>query len=152
MATLLKPHMRYDDYRNAVLGRVELVHSVTTGGSGATATSTALVGLAQTEDIAVSIITSGSAGAVGSLNVFVDSRVDGTNWVNIGRSAVITTNLTLIQHYAKVQTNGEVNVTADAGAGTIRSVSYGDDVRIRTTITGTATTSINATVYVSVMR
>ncbi len=136
------------------VGTPQLLMSLTTVGSGATgtATGTAYSGLKvfRQADVIVNV-TAVVGAATNSLIIFVDSQVDGTSWVNVAQFPVSTVASNFVAHFTRGTANAITDVTADAGAGTIRAVGLGDTVRIRRQITGTATTSFSASIYITNM-
>ena len=129
------------------------LHTFTTAGSGATgtATSTTQADLGTYQDLDIyADITLGTGAATNSLLVFVDGRQDGTTFVNIGQFAVFTTISRAVMHLTKRNPAGAVaTVDVDAGAGTVRAFGFGDAVRIRRQITGTATTQFSASIFIT---
>ena len=137
----------------APAGSAFILHSVTTIGSGATGTTTGTVttGLAMWKNLDVYVDVTAEAGAATTtLFVFVDGRhPSNAAFVNIGVFAAITTAGAHIAHLTKEKASASTTtVGVDAGAGTFRAIGWGDGLRIRTQLTGTADTSITATVYV----
>ena len=129
-----------------------VIHSFTTAGSGAggTATSTSITSLQHFQNIAVyADVTFSQGAATNTLILLVDARLNGTDFVNVARFTDITTAGQAIVHLTKQRTNSEVIFAGDAGAGTVRAVGFGDAVRVRRQITGTATTQFTATVYIT---
>lgn len=124
-----------------------LLDSVTTAtGSGVGTFTTGVRGFKHAL-IVLSVSTAG--GTTPTLDVYIDSRLDGTNTVNIGRFAAVTGTGTSIVALTKAFGTNQavVDGSADAGAGTFRAIGWGDDLRIRRNISGTSP-SISYTVYV----
>ena len=134
-------------------GTAFILHSVTTIGSGATGTTTGTVttGLAHWKNLDVYVDVTAEAGAATTtLFVFVDGKhPDGTAFVNIGAFAALTTVGAHVAHLTKEKASlTTATVGVDAGLGTFRALGWGDGLRVRTQLTGTATTVVSATVYV----
>ena len=104
------------------------------------ATSTVTTGLGAFRDADVMVNLSAIAGTLPSLDMYFDTRLDGTNWVNIGRLTQATGTAAIVTavHMSKAQSAGETIVTADAGAGTVRSIGWADDMRVRAVVGGTS--------------
>ena len=131
---------------------VVTLHGFTTAGSGATGTASGTVtGFANAKDLDIFVdVTAYTGAATGSLLIFVDGRIDGTNFVNIAQATVITTVGQAVIHLTKRSVAGQVAaVSVDAGAGTTRAFGFGDAVRVRRQITGTATTTFSGTIYIT---
>lgn len=114
-----------------------LVGSLTTASATTTATLGTITGLGAFKDADILIDVTGTGGTASTLTVYVDSRLDGTTWTNIGAGTLMTTVSQHVVHITKRQVNGVVVVTGLAGAGTVRAVGWADDVQIRYTIAGT---------------
>ncbi len=133
---------------------VVTLHTFTTAGSGATgtATSTAATGLGFAKDVDIFVdVTAYTGAATGSLLLFVDGRIDGTNFVNVAQMTVITTIGYAVAHLTKRNPAGQVGaaLSVDAGAGTTRAFGFGDAIRVRRQITGTATTTFSGSIYIT---
>ena len=106
-------------------------------GAGTT-TSTAIVGMNVYKDLDLDVVSTGVSGTTPTLNIFVDSKLDGTNLVNLSHLTEITTNTRVGIHLTRRNANGEVgSFGSDAGAGTLRAIGWGDDIRIRAVVAGT---------------
>lgn len=113
-----------------------LDNQTTASGSG---TGTALAGIGVYKDAELHFDITVGTGTTSTLALFVDSRLDGTTWINLGRLTAITTAGKADVHLTKRQTSSEIlSVNSDAGAGTIRAMAWADDIRIRRDITGTS--------------
>lgn len=133
-------------------GRQELerlvLYTITTAGSGtgtSTGTNNSLSRYHHGMVVADVTFTTGTAP---TLVIYLDSKLDGTTFVNLARFAAITTNG---QYVAVVTKEQKVNalvgdVLADAGAGTIRNLGWGDDMRVRHSISD-ATSQFSARVW-----
>ena len=131
---------------------VSVFGTVTTGASASTGISTGS-GFGPFKHVTFFTDVTLATGAVATLNVLIDTVLGASGtWVNIAQSTIYTATggyaLQLTRNFA---TQAQVDLTADAGAGTLRNVGWGDKIRIRKVVTGTATTSVSATVYVSVV-
>ncbi len=126
-----------------------LLDSFTT--AAGSATGTIAVGLAPYKDADVLVDVTAAAGTAATLDVYLDSRLDGTSWSNLGRLTAITGTAKALVHLSKRQAAVEIpGGGSDAGAGTIRAIGWGDDLRIRRDITGT-TPSFTARVWLSLI-
>ena len=136
-----------------VAGTPYILHSFTTAGSGATgtATGTTRVGNQNFRDLDIyANVTFSQGAATNTLIIYVDGRIDGTNFVNIGAFPAITTAGGHTVHLSKrAVAGGTTTIDVDAGLGTVRAVGWGDALRIRRQITGTATTQFSATIYIT---
>ena len=111
----------------------------------AAATMTGL-GVFKTLQVQVNVLATG--GSTATLSVYLDSRFDGTNWINVARATTLTTASQSLLVLTKPVTASEVLVTTDAGVGTVRAIGFADDLRLRHTISG-ATSTFDYTVYVN---
>ena len=127
-----------------------LTVTVTTGASASTAIGT-LIGVAAFSHLTVLTDVSLATGAVATMNVIVDTDLGASGtWNAIAQSSIYTAAGQYAMQIAKPQgTNLEATLTADPGAGTLRRVGWGNNLRIRSVVTGTATTSMSATIYIS---
>ena len=123
-----------------------LLDSATT--ATGSAIGSALVGMGAFSEVDLHVNVTVGTGTSPTLDLFVDSRLDGTNWTNIAHLTKVTTADKVSAHLSRRQgTNIEVvDVDTDAGAGTMRRIGWGDDVRIRRDIIGTSP-SFSYTVY-----
>lgn len=123
--------------------RAFTLDSATTATSSATGTTTTGLGGFRSVDVYVRAGT--ITGTVSTLDLFVDSRLDGTNYVNVGHFSQIASadagTFDRVMRLVK-QPGTPVEVTglrADAGAGTVRNIGWGNDLRIRRDISGGTT-------------
>ncbi|MDP3064745.1 MAG: hypothetical protein Q8O40_16315 [Chloroflexota bacterium] len=124
-----------------------LLDSFTT--ANGSATGTAAVGLAPYRDADVLVDVTVASGTAATLDVYLDSRLDGTGWSNLGRLTAITGTAKALIHLSKRQAAVEIaGGVSDAGAGTVRAIGWGDDLRVRRNITGT-TPSFSARVWLN---
>ena len=134
-------------------GAVVVTVATFTAGSGATGTATASsTGLALAKNIDVYVnVTDYTGAATGSLILFFDGRIDGTNYVNVAQMTVITTIGYAVAHLTKNNPAGQIGaaLSVDAGPGTVRAFGFGDAIRVRRQITGTATTTFTGAVYIT---
>jgi len=118
-----------------------LLDDVTTGTGSGTGTTTIGLGVYKECDLFLDVTAAagGTDTADRTLAIFIDTRLDGTNYTNIaqfnGTGSVVQYHIHLTKQF---QTTADLNVTADAGAGTIRAVGWADDLRVRRDITGTS--------------
>jgi len=122
-------------YSTPYLEKVTL-DAQTTAGTNKTGTTFGHLHAFKDGDLAFYI--TGAAGTSPTLDMFIDTRFDGTNWTNVGALTQITATGTVIAHVSRRQSAGEIDVAADATAGTIRAIGFGSDLRIRSTIGGTS--------------
>ena len=137
-------------YNNPHLDAFLLDEQTTATGSG---TGTAKTGLGAFKEVEVLLdVTVGSGGtstADRTLAVFLDSRLDGTNFINIGQFSGTGSVVRYAVHLSRNQQMATgLNVTGDAAAGTFRTLGWGDDIRVRRNITGT-TPSFSYRVWVN---
>lgn len=102
------------------------------------ATGTTQTGLGRFKYAQVYVNVSAATGTSPTLDIYLDSRLDGTNYKNIAHLTQITGTIDYSVQLSKANLAGQVDVTSDAGAGTIRSVGWGDDLRVRRDIGGTS--------------
>ena len=107
-----------------------------------------MLGLGAFKTLQVQVNVLATGGSTATLSVYLDSRFDGTLWVNVARATTLTTASQTILVLTKPVTAGEVIVTTDAGVGTVRAIGFADDLRVRHTISG-ATSTFDYTVYVN---
>ena len=123
--------------------------------SGTGTWSTGLGGFRQV-DIYVRFST--FTGTISLVDVYVDSRIDGTNSVNVAHftqftSATGATADAVARLISDVGTPVEAGaLRADAGAGTIRNIGWGNDLRIRRDISGGTTAPIFSYVITAIAR
>ena len=143
----------YQVFTPAAGSIVVTLHTFTTAGSGATgtATSTTQAGLSTVKDLDVFVdVTASTGAATNSLLLFIDGRIDGTNFVNVAQFTIITAVGQAVAHLTKRNPAGAVAaVSTDAGVGTVRAIGFGDAIRVRRQITGTATTTFTGAVYIT---
>jgi len=119
--------------------------SFTTSATAATATE--VTGFGAFRDLDVQVRVTGLTGTTPTANVLIDSKIDGTNWVNILQTVdVITGTTKLVAHLTRRQAGAVIDVTADAGEGTTRAIGFGDSIRVRHAVAGTAP-ALSYTVY-----
>lgn len=104
---------------------------------GSSTNNTTILGVGAFKDIDFIVDVQTLGGDTATLNVYIDSRMDGTSWTNIARFGAITTAGTYAGHVTKRAAAGSVTqVGTDAGAGTFRAMGWADDIRVRRIITG----------------
>ena len=125
--------------------------STTTAGTQTTSTGTTTQGLGAMHQAVVLIDVTATAGTDPTLDCFIDSQFGGTRWINIARSTLMVgpqAALIVLDH--SPATGGQIgSANADAAAGAVRSVGFGDNIRVRYTIGSNATSGVSFTVYVS---
>lgn len=114
-----------------------LIGTITTS----TATTTAQIGSILTignyVSAAIVIDMTAVAGDTNSSTIFAQSRLDGTNWVTIAASPVITTALPYALYLTKLsQSNVSTSLNGLPGPGTARNIPFADDLRFVYSITG----------------
>jgi hypothetical protein len=131
------------------IGPISVV-TVTTGASASTATGT-IGGVAAFGNLTITSDVSLATGAVATLNLLIDSDLGASGtWWNIAQSTIYTaTGKFALQLTGPQGTAVESTLTSDAGAGTYRQVQWANNLRIRAVVSGTATTSVSAIIYVS---
>lgn len=135
----------------------QLDGSTTATGSATGTTTTGLGGYAHVE---LYLRMSDATGTVSGMDLFVESRLDGTNYVNVGRfsnvSSATGATADAVMKLVKmggtgtnVLLGGEVlGLRAVAGAGTVRNIGWGDDLRIRREVSvGTTAPSFSYTIW-----
>lgn len=121
--------------------RYIVLHAETSTATG-TLTGTSFAGLSKFHhaDVVCAV-----TGGTGTFSFLVDSDFDGTNFNNIVRTNTLTTAGVVVVHLTRKGSSAvEVNVTADAGIGTIRNIGWRDAMRVRVVTTGTFTGTITA--------
>ena len=112
-------------------------------------TSTPITGLGALKDLEVVADVTLANGTAPTLDLYIDGRLDGTNYENIGHLTQITATGRIGVHLTKRQNAAQTQaINVDAGSGTIRPLGFGDAIRVRRTIGGTLP-SFSATVYIS---
>ena len=114
-----------------------LIGSLTTASATTTAVVGTATGLGAFRDLDILVDVTGTSGTASTLTVYVDSRLDGTTYTNIGAGTLMTTISSQVIHLTKRQISGVAMVTALAGAGTVRAIGWADDVQVRYTMAGT---------------
>ena len=122
-------------------------------GAGATTTanlgSSTLIGNFYQAQFLIDVTATG--GATATLTVYMDSRLDGTTYMNIAAAAVMTTaSRQVVQIQRNFGTNISTIITGEAGAGTIRNVGFADNLQVRYTISG-ATSTFDARVWLNLL-
>ena len=110
----------------------------TTASTNATGSVTTALGYYKQLDIYIRV--SFATGTTITFDALVDSRLDGTNWINLAKINQLSGTDDRVLRLSKLVAIGtaDVGLNADAGAGTTRSVGWGNDLRVRTTIGGTS--------------
>ena len=112
-----------------------LLDSYTTLGTNQN--GSAFAGLGAFKDAEILVHVTAAAGTSPTLDVFLDTRLDGTNWVNLAHVTQITGTTTRVAHITKRNPALDLVVASDAGAGTVRAIGWADDLRVRSEIAGT---------------
>ena len=116
-----------------------LLFTTTTGATG-TFTSTAFANIGGFYNLDILIDVTATGGSTATLTSFIDSRLDGTTWVNLAQGATHTTASRQVIHLTKQQTGTSLLITTDAGVGTTRPIGWGDDIRYRYSVGGATST------------
>ena len=137
----------WHDARGFAFPHVEALALASFTTSATAATATEVTGFGAFRDLDVQVRVTGLTGTTPTANVLIDSKIDGTNWVNILQTVdVITGTTKLVAHLTRRQAQGVVDVTIDAGEGTTRAIGFGDSIRVRHAVAGT-TPALSYTVY-----
>jgi len=113
-----------------------LLHSATTA-AASTATGTWMTALGVFKEADILVHISALTGDTCTANFYLDSRLDGTNAINLARSAAVIASGYHAFHMTKNNPAGQVAaIGTDAGAGTSRAIGWADDLRVRTIISG----------------
>ena len=125
--------------------------STTTAGTQTTSTGTWLTGVGGLNHLMVLVDITATAGTDPTLDCFVDTDFGGTRVINVARSTLMVgPQAALIILDKSPATGGQVaSVNADAGAGTVRSIGFGDRVRVRYSVGSNATSGVTFAVYIS---
>ena len=127
--------------------QVVLDSQTTVSGSGVGSWAT---GLGYFKQILVHVRLSAAGGTSPTLNMFLDTRLDGTNITNLvsfpqltntataGMVAVLNRNISLVANAAGTVGGITSALEADVGTGTVRTAGWGDDLRVRRAIAGTS--------------
>ena len=132
--------------RQAVLlGTLDLTGATTTANLG----SATNIGYFQEAQVLIDV--SATGGVTASLTIYIDSKLDGTTFMNLAAGLVMTT---ASRQVITLQKNRGLNastiITGEAGAGTVREVGFADDLQVRYSISG-ATSSISARVWLNLI-
>ena len=115
-----------------------LIGSLTTASATTTADLGSATNIAYYKNAQVLIDVTGTGGTASTLTVYVDSRLDGTTYMNIAAGTIMTTASRQVITLQKVHSaNASTIITDLAGAGTVRNVGWSDDIQVRYTIAGT---------------
>lgn len=127
--------------------QVVLDSQTTVSGSGV---GSWMTGLGYFKQILVHVRLSAVEGTSPTINMFVDTRLDGTNVTNLvsfpqltntataGMLAVLNRDIDLVANAAGTVGGITSALEADVGTGTVRTIGWGDDLRIRRAIAGTS--------------
>lgn len=107
-------------------------------------TGTGTIGLSEYTQALVLVDVTAVTGVTPTIDLYLDTQLTGTTWVNLARFTAITT----VGQYIAAITGNQVtstllgNVVTDAGAGTVRNMQWGDAMRERRVTTGTFTATV----------
>ena len=124
--------------------------TTTTAGTQSTSTGTSLQGLGAMRQLQVLIDLTATGGLDPTLDCFIDSQFGGTRWINLARTTLMVgPQAALIVLDKQPATGGQIgSAQADAAAGGVRSVGFGDNLRARYSVGSNATSQVSFTVYV----
>ena len=127
-----------------------VLNSVSLGSASATGTWTA--GLGGFRFMTVHVRFSSMTGTASTVNLFVDTRLDGTNVTNMGQFSQVASatgptfeQVMVLNRYVPTLTvdgSAVSNVPGDRSAGTVYQFGWGDDLRIRRDVSGGTTAPI----------
>ena len=125
--------------------------STTTAGTQTTSTGTTTQGLGAMSKAMVLIDLTGTGGTDPTLDCFLDTQFGGTVWTNIARTTLMVGPQQAVIALSKEIAVGTLigSANADLGAGAVRSVGFGDNIRVRYSVGSNATSQVSFTVYVS---
>ena len=125
--------------------------STTTAGTQTTSTGTWLTGVGGLKNLMVLVDITATAGTDPTLDAYLDTDFGGTRVINVARSTLMVgpqANMIILDKAPG--TGGQIgSVNVDAGAGTVRSIGFGDRVRFRYTVGSNATSQVSFAVYIS---
>lgn len=112
--------------------------STTTAGSAATATGTWLTGLGGLKTVAILLDITATSGLTPTLDVFIDTRLDGTSTINLAQYGLLVGvgKTGIILSKGQVSSVADLTLTSDAAAGAARNFGWGDDLRVRYIVSG----------------
>mgnify|MGYP001563330343 CR=1 FL=1 len=127
------------------------IFSTTTAGTQTTSTGTWLSALGGLNKLMFLVDITATGGTDPTLDAFVDTDFGGTRVINVARTTLMVgPQAALIILDRSPATGGMVaSANADAGGGTVRSVGFGDRVRVRYSIGSNATSQVSFAVYLS---
>jgi len=136
----LKPH----------LDAITLI-STTTAGTQTTSTGTLTAGFGAMKQAIVLVDITGTGGTDPTLDCFIDSDFGGTRIINVARTTLMVgPQAAMIILDRAPGTGGQIgSINADAGAGTVRSVGFGDRIRVRYSVGSNATSQVTFAVYIT---
>ena len=115
-----------------------LLGSLTTASGTTTANVGSATNIAYYKEAQVLVDVTATGGTASTLTIYVDSRLDGTTYMNIVAGTILTTAsrqvITLVKQHAD---NTATLITGEAGAGTSRDVGWADDLQVRYSVAGT---------------
>ena len=114
---------------------LQLDGQTTVAGSGV---GTWATGLGRFKYAQIFVDVSLATGTSPTLDLYLDSRLDGTTVYNAAHLTQITAAIQYSVQLSKANLAGQIDVSADAGAGTARSMGGADDLRVRRSIGGTS--------------
>lgn len=115
-----------------------LIGSLTTASGTTTANLGSATNLGHYRQAQIVVDVTATGGTASTLTVYVDSRLDGTTYMNLAAGTILTTASRQVISVSKERsTNNATLITGDAGAGTTRDVAFADDVQVRYSVAGT---------------
>ena len=103
----------------------------------ASGTGTTRAGLSSFRDLEVLLHVTTKSGTSPTLDLFLETQLDGTNWTGLALSRLADATGTSVIHLTRRQAAGSLDVSAAPGAGTVRTIGWGDNLRVRRDVTGT---------------
>ena len=93
----------------------------------------------------------GTGGTDPTLDCLIDTQFGGTVWTNVARTTLMVGPQQSVIALSKISDIGTVigSANALAGAGIVRPVGFGDNIRVRYSVGSNATSQVSFAVYVS---
>ncbi|HDK42890.1 MAG TPA: hypothetical protein ENG87_05905 [Candidatus Pacearchaeota archaeon] len=127
----------------SIVNAVDFIQNNVLLASGARTTSSntgPLTGYGNYRSAIIQVNVTAASGTTPTLDVYIDTSIDDTNWLNIAHYTQFTTTGRRVFRLNEYQPGGaaDADATADLGAGTQQQGSWGSTIRIRWVITGTS--------------
>ena len=117
-----------------------LMASVVGAGTVTTASTGTVTGVSKYRALDILVNVTATGGATATLAVFIDTQFASGVWSNLAAGTLQTTAGQQVIHLFKPSVTTVMVVTADAAAGTARAIGWGDNLRVRYTISGATST------------